>query len=172
MSVLPSREKFAVRAAAETDLDALTAMHDRCSAETLRRRYCLPHPELVPQLPGVLLLSDAVRESLVATDATGAVIGHAQLCILPSGAADVTVLVVDAYQGRGVGSALLARLAEVARRRGIRQLRGRTQPDNWSLYGALARAGLDAEMSYDTEQVTLTAPIPSRPRPMSLRRTA
>jgi GNAT superfamily N-acetyltransferase len=172
MTLHPIGDDFAVRPARLTDLDALRAMHDRCSAETLRRRYSQPDPQLAHRVLRRLLLNDAVRESLVATDPAGAVIAHAQLCMLPSGAADFDVLVEDAHQRRGVGSALLRRVAFVAQRRGVRQLRGRTQPDNWGLYGALARAGIDAEVSYDTQQVMLTAPVPCRAGPQRLRKTA
>jgi GNAT superfamily N-acetyltransferase len=171
MTVEPSVQQLVVRAAHASDLQALADMHDRCSAEALHRRYALSDPALAARLLDVLVLNDPVRVSLVATDPWGGVIGHAQLCILPSGAAEVTVLVEDRHQGHGVGSALLARLAAVAQQRGVRQLRGRTQPDNWSLYGALVRAGIDAEVSYDTEGVLLTAPVPGQSRPQRPRRS-
>ncbi|RMH44969.1 MAG: GNAT family N-acetyltransferase [Deltaproteobacteria bacterium] len=45
-------------------------------------------------------------------------------------AADVAVTVIDAYQRRGLGTALLRRLFEAARERGIRRLRFEVLADN------------------------------------------
>lgn len=53
-------------------------------------------------------------------------------------AAEVAMLVVDAYQGQGVDKALLARLSEVARLHGIRRFEGIVLPDNAPMLGLLA----------------------------------
>jgi len=160
--VLPSCTDLTVRPAEFSDGAAVAAMHRRCSPETLRLRYFAPSPNVAPQALHRLLVNDPTRWSVVAVDCAGDVVGHAQLYLSPDGGtARATLLVEDAHQGRGIGSALIGILTTVAQSRGARELHGWTQPHNWRLFGALVRAGLDAELTYDGELALLTAELPS-----------
>jgi RimJ/RimL family protein N-acetyltransferase len=61
--------------------------------------------------------------------------------------AEFAITIVDAYQGRGLGSILLGRLIESARENGIRILRGYVLPGN----SAMIRLGkrFDAQIKHE-----------------------
>ena len=82
------------------------------------------------------------HEALVALDpATGALVGVARYVRLEPARAEVAVAVVDAWQGRGVGTLLLTRLARRARRAGIRSFESITLADNDAALRSLRRLG-------------------------------
>ena len=122
------------------DTDAVFALHERCSKGTLFQRYHLGmrtiprrwlHRLLVPPR-GQSLLAMCGRE----------VVGFGQLISGGSGEiAEVSLLVEDAWQRRGVGTALLARLAEIAGARGHRTLLAVSLPGRDAIYRTALRAG-------------------------------
>ena len=57
------------------------------------------------------------------------------------GIADVGVTVVDAWQGRGFGSALLARLSECAREAGVEHFAVEVLPENRAMLALLHSLG-------------------------------
>ena len=114
------------------------------------------------------------QEALGALDPTsGEGVGVARYVRLgDSDAAEASVVVVDAWQGRGVGGALLERLALLARETGIRRFVATLLPDNRAMLnlferlGAVAlRAGatLELEVELDESRQMATA-APAGPR--------
>jgi RimJ/RimL family protein N-acetyltransferase len=55
--------------------------------------------------------------------------------------AEVAFAVIDAYQGRGLGTLLLGALAVAARENGVRRFRARMLSDNVAMRAVLRRAG-------------------------------
>lgn len=122
-----SREqRVEVRPADGTDVDGLTALHERCSPETLYARYHTGLHALPPRWAPALL-SPARGSAFVAVTGS-AVIGYGQVIPTPHEPhlAEASLLVEDDWQHRGVGAALLSKACEVASRRGITQLYGRS----------------------------------------------
>ncbi len=56
-------------------------------------------------------------------------------------AADIAIVVGDAWQGKGIGRRLLTRLIEIARARGIRRLEGEMLSENQPIRNLLASLG-------------------------------
>ncbi|MFI0410499.1 GNAT family N-acetyltransferase [Actinomadura sp. 3N508] len=110
-----------VRPYGVADRDGVRRMSDRLSTTSLYTRFFSGTPYIPDHY---LRLLDALdhwdREALVALDGDE-IIGSAEYVRLPKRpwCADVAVLVTDPWQRHGVGSALVARLAELAERRGI-----------------------------------------------------
>lgn len=157
---VPDRRDVTIRAAGPPDTNAIGAMHRRCSVQTLRRRYFTAKPDLTPRALLDLATNDDARLSLIAVASDGAVIGHAGLRLANDGTAHAAILVEDAQQSRGVGAALVGMLATVAQNCGVREVHGWTQADNWRLFGALVRAGVDAELRYEEERPVVVAALP------------
>lgn len=126
------------------DAEAVFELHSRCSTDTLFQRYHgglrgMPrrwlHRLLVPPR-GISLLAVCGRE----------VIGLGQLIPGASGEiAEISLLVQDSWQRKGVGTALMARLAVVAAARGHRRLMAVSLPGRDSIYRTAVRAGLSPE---------------------------
>lgn len=133
-----------VRGGVALDVDALVAMHARCSAETLRRRYHVPMSTLSPSRARALL-EPAEGVSLVATSG-GAVVGTG-LVVQGAEGAEIAVMVEDGWQRQGIGAKLVRALAERAALDGADVVCLAVQPDNSAAPRTLRSAGLRARVS-------------------------
>jgi GNAT superfamily N-acetyltransferase len=98
-----------VRRARAGDGPALAAMHGRCSPDSRRRRWLAPLGEIPRRYLAAVLAGTPDHVALVAETADGRLVGLASAA--RSGPAwDLGVLVEDAEQHRGVGTALLDEL--------------------------------------------------------------
>ncbi len=108
---------------------------------------------------------------LIATDDGGTVIGHAMAADRTAAdgrhVADLGLVVADGWQGRGVGSALLARLAERAAGRGTDELVMDVLPGNTRMLAIAGHHWPDARREYNGDSVTIRAPLrwPAAPAP-------
>lgn len=137
---LDGHPRVKVRPGTADDLRSLTAMHTRCSAETLRRRYHASMPRLTPRLARALL-RPADGWSVLAVSDEDAVVGIATYAPDREGMYDVGLLVEDRWQRRGLGTRLLLALARAAHERGIPSLTCASQPDNVSVPRTIRSAG-------------------------------
>lgn len=152
----PDGAAIVLRRGVPADAGAVSDLHRRCSTATLFRRYhtgvrTVPrrwlHRLLVPPR-GTSVLAVFGRE----------VIGLAQL-IPARGGAEISLLVEDAWQRQGIGTALLSRLAVLAEAEGISELRADCLPGDDVLPRTAARAGLRAERpTEDGAQLRLFLP--------------
>ncbi|ROP40997.1 GNAT family N-acetyltransferase [Saccharothrix texasensis] len=130
-----------LRAGRAGDEEALAELHSRCSMGTLFSRY---HSGLrtVPRRWLHRLLTPP-RGSTAVAQCADRVVALGQLIPTSSpDCAEVSLLVEDEWQGRGVGTALLGSLAGAARAAGYRELVGWCLPAETGLVRTAARAGL------------------------------
>ncbi|TQM83682.1 acetyltransferase (GNAT) family protein [Saccharothrix saharensis] len=123
------------------DEDAVADLHSRCSMGTLFHRY---HAGVrtVPRRWLHRLLSPP-RGSTAVAQCADRVVALGQLIPMSTpDSAEVSLLVEDEWQGRGVGTALLGALAGAARAAGRRELVGWCLPAETGLVRTAARAGL------------------------------
>ena len=105
----------------------------------------------------------ALHAGLAVTADGGSAVGIANLDPEPgsAGSARAAVLVEDAWQGRGLGTALLRHLAEVATERGLAELVGCARPDDVGITRLLRRAGLRPAAAIVGTEVRLRAALPT-----------
>ncbi|MFT3814418.1 MAG: GNAT family N-acetyltransferase [Acidovorax sp.] len=72
-------------------------------------------------------------------------------------AAEFAIVLADAWQGRGLGRALLAELIRQAREAGLRQLVGTTASENRAMIGLARRLGFSVRRDPGSAAVTLLA---------------
>lgn len=115
---------MALRPIASDDKGLLTDAFDHLGPESRYRRFLGPHDALTSRELRYFTEVDHVgHEAIIALDpATGHGIGVARYVALADapGSAEMAVAVVDEWQGRGVGTALLHALVGRARANGIR----------------------------------------------------
>jgi GNAT superfamily N-acetyltransferase len=103
------------------------------SADSRYRRFHVPKPRLTTaELRYLTELDHRDHEARLAVDRRGIARGVARYVRVADGGAtaEVAILVRDDWQGSGLGPALLRRLAEHARSRGIDHFRAVMQADN------------------------------------------
>lgn len=143
------------------DADLLRRFFWRLSSETVYRRFFSPI-----RLPNDALLRMLVdvdhrdREALIALDDQG-IIGVARYGTSPTASHDVAVVVADDWQGRGLGTLLIRRLAHIARLRGISRFHATMLGDN-ARAQSLVR-GLSTHVTMRFEDGYVEADIPLRP---------
>lgn len=128
-----------VRQAARTDRDALTAMFGRCTLETRYRRFHGPVKALPKRYLAEALSASPFHYALVACAAVGGtgtdsdphagpdvvagqVVALASCRLTDEGAAELGVLIEDAWQRQGLGTRLVGDLVAHARAIGLRVL--------------------------------------------------
>jgi RimJ/RimL family protein N-acetyltransferase len=162
--VLPDATEVRVRPAVADDLAAIRAMHDRCSPTSRHRRYLAPTPG--PSQAQLARLIDPARGvTLVALADDGRLVAMANL-IAEGDLGEVAVLVEDAWQRRGLGTALLRRLAAHGTRAGYAALVAHTHVDNRPMLTALRRVGRFGPLDRVGSLLTVTLPLAaSEPTP-------
>lgn len=118
----------------QADKPLIAASFERLSEQARYRRFFLRMQSLPPTLLDALVEVDhRDREAIIAlapsgTEALG-VARYTRLAEDPE-MAEIAVTVVDDWQGRGLGSALLRRLTARARQEGIRRFTAAVQAEN------------------------------------------
>ncbi|WP_027346065.1 GNAT family N-acetyltransferase [Hamadaea tsunoensis] len=153
--LLPDGSELSVRVAHSSDVEEIVAMHGRCSAESLYRRYLTgtrgPTAEQVARL-----VEPRRGCSLVAGTPDGRVVAFANL-LGEGDLAEAALLVQDGWQGRGLGTALLRRLVALARPADIVAIELHTHADNAAMLRTVRRLG--EPVAYDRDGSIVTATL-------------
>ena len=119
---LRSGEEVRIRQVRPGDIPALTRAYAKLSEESRYLRFFTARPELSEPMLRAAAEVDDHHEALVALPMmSGEIVGICRYVRLPDrpDTADLAVTVADAWQGRGLGSAMLARLSALALETGI-----------------------------------------------------
>jgi GNAT superfamily N-acetyltransferase len=168
----------AIRPARPTDLAALSDFFAGLSARTRYLRFfapVTPGPALLGLLSGSAGGADRVH-AVVATSG-GVIIGHAMASDRagpqnpeepqdPRGArmTDIGVVVADAWQGQGVGSALVRALITGALARGVTSVAMDVLPDNHRVLAMIAGHWPAARIDHSPDYVTIDIRLPRHQR--------
>lgn len=152
----------AIRSARAADAGALSDFFAALSPQTRYLRFfapVTPGPELVRSVSG----GDDHTDAVVAVRG-GVIIGHAMAAdqVGPQGArtADVGIVVADAWQGLGVGSALMRALITAARARGVTSLTMDVLPGNRRTLAIIAGHWPSAHIEGSPDFVTFRIRLP------------
>jgi GNAT superfamily N-acetyltransferase len=156
--LLPDGAELVIRPATGDDAEAVRGLHERSSAATRQRRY----------LGGAPGLTDArLRRLLTPTSGLALVVEQgddvvAMANLLVEGdLGEVALLVEDAWQRRGIGTALLRRLLAYAERAGLTAVVAHTGADNVAMLRTLRRVGTGTAWR-DGAMHSVTLPIADR----------
>ena len=133
------------------DRAELVAHHGRCSDATRRHsRFLAPTTDL--EAPGNVALAALVG---------GDIVGAARYELRDNGQrADVSVIVEDAHQRRGIGVLLGNELAVLASNAGVTRLRAVSRSGDDALVRTLRRAGLDISVRREGDALVLDCSLP------------
>ena len=137
---------------------------ERLSEDSRYRRFFTPMPELPPaQLEYLTEVDHRDHEAILAVDEHGEPVGVARYVRSASEAhaAEAAVAVIDDWQGRGVGRALLNRLATRARQEGVSRFTALVQTDNQAALELIGGLPL-SERSRDGGELHLVMKLPRR----------
>jgi GNAT superfamily N-acetyltransferase len=146
MLLLHDGSQVLLREAGPSDVPLVDALHARCSPASRRARFLSPSPRLSREQLCALVDPVGGRSVLALTRDGGSAVGLADLRLsdplLPTPTATFGVLVEDTWQHRGLGTALVRRVAETAEELGMSELIGTVPADEVRITRLLRRAGL------------------------------
>jgi GNAT superfamily N-acetyltransferase len=142
--LLGNGSEVELRIATVADGPLVAALHARCTPSTRHARFLNPSPTLSPDELTELLVGDSGDgiALLALTLDGGHAVGLATLNPDGAGGAALGVMVEDAWQARGVGTALVRRAVELSAESSWAELSVFTQPGNLCITRLLRRSGL------------------------------
>jgi GNAT superfamily N-acetyltransferase len=158
---------IAARPVAPSDAEMIGELLAGLSAQSLFLRYCMPMPRMAPEAVAretarLGLAHSNQQLTVVALAGVGGaeqVIAVAELArdVANPAVAEIALVVADAYQRAGIGSALCAYLAAAAQRQGLATLRAMALAENVGVRRMIARSG--APYTAETRQGMTTIQI-------------
>jgi RimJ/RimL family protein N-acetyltransferase len=143
---LRNGERIEIRALRPQDRDDLMVAVDRTSSDSLYRRFFAVRRHFTETEESFYLNVNFVSHvALIAVaneNGQPIIIAGGRYVVGEPGQAEVAFTVVDKYQGRGVGAALLRHLAMIARQAGLRELVAYVLPDNRAMLKVFEKSGL------------------------------
>lgn len=148
-STLRDGATVSLRRLGPADVDAVIELHNTLSEHELYLRFFTTHPGYLRALADQLTDSVGDNYALGAFE-TAKLVGVANyvMCDTPA-TADAAAVVAHGDHLRGVGTALLRRLAHIARANGIRHLVADVLSTNSTMFDVLHEAGLRAQQRDD-----------------------
>jgi hypothetical protein len=156
--LLPDGTELAVRPATPDDLDAVVALHGRCSMTSRLRRY-LAGTRCPTDSTLARLLSPAVGRAVLIEDPTGRVVAMGNL-VWDGEVPELALLVEDGWQQRRLGTVLARRLARIAGREGAHSVRAVIHSSNTPMVRIMSALGQRLHREYDGGLLTLIAALP------------
>lgn len=145
------------RRASLADIDAVAALHQRCSVETLYHRY---------QVPLRMPMTTRMAHRLVMPDSGVAVVVQSGSDLVGHGVVEQVddrwtfqLLVEDAWQGRGLGSMLVKQGAARAKAMGAERLTFVTAGSNDKLLRTVGSAGFVARVERHDGNIHITVSL-------------
>jgi RimJ/RimL family protein N-acetyltransferase len=143
---LRNGQRMEIRALKPQDRDDLMAAVDRTSSDSLYRRFFAVRRHFSETEESFYLNIDFVTHvalvALAEENGQPIIVGGGRYVVSEPGQAEVAFTVVDKYQGKGLGAALLRHLAIIARESGLRELVAYVLPDNRAMLKVFEKSGL------------------------------
>jgi RimJ/RimL family protein N-acetyltransferase len=143
---LRNGQRVEIRALKPEDRDNLLAAIGGVSAQSLYRRFFGAKRFFTEKEIAFFLNMDFVKHVALAAVAETAekptIIGGGRYVVDKPGEAEVAFMVIDKYQGFGLGELLLRHLAAIARGAGLRQFTAEVLPDNVAMLKVFEKSGL------------------------------
>lgn len=151
-----------IRTMRPDDTPLIEAMAPDLSERSLTQRFFVGTPTIPRGLIRQLRTVDHDLHEAVIALLNGRAIGLAQYVRQPnSRVAELAVLVVDVWQGNGIGRQLVTHLAELAASRGITGFEASVLPDNDAAHKAVARLSPAAPSTQSEDSVDYVLPLVS-----------
>lgn len=123
-----------IRALHRDDREEMLAAVGRTSGASLQRRFFAIKRGFSDAEIAFFMDIDFEKHvalvALLAEDGRPAIVGGGRYVLVEDGEAEVAFLVIDLYQGQGIGRLLVKHLIAIARKNGLRALKAEVLPQN------------------------------------------
>jgi RimJ/RimL family protein N-acetyltransferase len=144
-----------IRALRREDQAGMLAAVDRTSIQSLQRRFFVTKRAFSEKEQDFFMDIDFVNHvALVAQieeNGRSAIVGGGRYVVVQPGQAELALVVIDPYQGQGIGTLLMRHLLAMASVAGLSQLTAEVLSDNTAMLGVFKRFGFTSEMRDDPQ---------------------
>src|SRR5215475_4001800 len=123
-----------IRALRPTDEAGMLDAINHTNTESLRRRFFVTKRAFSDKEKAFFMNADFVNHvalvAEIANDGRRAIIGGGRYIVTRPGEAEIAFVVIDAYQGQGIGTLLMRHLSVIARAAGLKELIAEVLPEN------------------------------------------
>ena len=137
--------RVTIRSLQPEDKGAFVAAAGQTSSQSIRRRFFAPRRNFSDSETSFFVDVDFVKHvaliAVVEADQKDKIVGGGRYVVGKPDEAELAFMVVDQYQGKGIGTALLRHLIVIARHGGLRELSADVLADNTSMLKVFERSG-------------------------------
>lgn len=151
-----------IRALRPEDEAGMLAAIEQTGAPSLQRRFFVMKRHFSEKERTYFMEIDFVNHVALVAVTRGeraAIVGGGRYIVFEPGRAEMAFVVVDAWQGRGIGSLLLRHLVKLARDAGLRELVAEVLPDNAAMLKVFGKFGFQPGPRRDPQTVHLVAKL-------------
>jgi RimJ/RimL family protein N-acetyltransferase len=153
-----------IRALRPDDRAGMLAAIGRTSMQSLQRRFFVPKKGFSEREMAFFLDIDFESHvaivAEIAEDGRSVIAGGGRYILVQAGQAEVAFVVVDAYQGQGIGTILMRHLAVLARNAGLKELVAEVLPENTAMLKLFKKFGFRPDSKGSPQVVHLTLQLP------------
>jgi RimJ/RimL family protein N-acetyltransferase len=155
IETLRDRRRLEIRALTPDDRSDLIAAVARTSAESLRRRFFVSKTNFTDRETDFFLNVDFINHvalvAVIEEDDQTAIVGGGRYIVVRPGEAEIALAIVDHYQGRGIGTALMRHLVAIARAAGLKRLIAEVLAENLPVLRVFKQSGLAISTKREAE---------------------
>lgn len=144
------------------EADMLTAL-EQASAQALQRRFFVMKRHFSDKERAFFMDIDFKNHVALVALAEDAgrrtIVGGGRYIVFEPGRAEMAFMVIDAWQGRGIGSVLMRRLVTIATEAGLKELMAEVLPENEAMLNIFRKFGFRPTNRRDPQIVHLALPL-------------
>src|SRR5690242_5280865 len=148
-----------IRALRPEDQDDMLAAVGRTGKESLQRRFFVVKRGFSEKEIAFFMNIDFANHvalvALAEEDGRSVIIGGGRYIVTEPGKAEIAFVVIDDYQGQGLGTLLMRHLALIARKAGLKELIAEVLPENTAMRKVFGKFGFQTRRGGDPTVVHL-----------------
>ena len=162
--LLKNGQGILFKPAVESDIHLVESFMKRISQESLRMRFMASVSEIPQKVIQDLCHGDFSQSGCILAikeeDSNTKVIGLGNYIAIGNGrTAEVAFLIEDEYQGRGISTLLLERLAGIAAANGFVEFEAEVLPDNQPMMNVFKSSGFEKHRVWSSDTVHFELPV-------------
>lgn len=148
-----------IRALRPDDRDDMLAAVGRTGAQSLQRRFFVIKrgfsEKEIAYFINVDFANHVALVALAREDGRDVIVGGGRYIVTEPEKAEIAFVVIDDYQGQGLGTLLMRHLSVIARRAGLKQLIAEVLPENAAMRKVFSKFGFQSRRSPDPAVIHL-----------------